>query len=218
MKSWVKMAGLSAALSLVLSGCHGEPHSWLGLGGAKATVTSPDEHNEHAASADHMNMNMNSSSVTAKESPAAVVNVDLLGAKGTSIGKATLTQVNGGVQFDVDAMNLPEGTHGIHVHENGKCVGPNFDSAGAHFNPAHKKHGVENPEGPHAGDLPNLVAGADGKAKFSFVSKMVTLEKNQPNSLLKEGGTSLVIHEKADDYKTDPSGNSGSRIACGVIQ
>jgi superoxide dismutase, Cu-Zn family len=103
------------------------------------------------------------------------------------------------------------------VHTVGKCDPPDFASAGGHLNPDMKKHGKENPDGPHAGDLNNLEVGADGTAKASFVDSKVTLGDG-PNSLFHDGGTALVIHEKADDYKTDPSGNSGPRIACGPIQ
>ena len=112
---------------------------------------------------------------------------------------------------------LPPGKHGIHIHAVGKCEGPAFTTAGGHLNPDAKKHGKENPEGPHAGDLLNLEVKADGTAKATLLDTMVTLGDG-PNSVFHEGGTAIVIHEKEDDYKTDPAGNSGARIACGVIQ
>jgi Cu-Zn family superoxide dismutase len=99
----------------------------------------------------------------------------------------------------------------------GKCEGPDFKSAGGHLNPEMKQHGKDNPSGPHAGDLLNLTVGPDGKAKASLIAVHATLDAG-PNSLFHEGGTAIVIHEKEDDYKTDPTGNSGGRIACGVIQ
>ena len=115
-------------------------------------------------------------------------------------------------------QTLAQGVHGIHFHEKGKCKGPDFESAGAHLNPGKKQHGFQNPKGFHAGDLPNVTVKDDGTVNADLVTNQVTLEKGQPNSLLKKGGTALVIHAQADDYKTDPSGNSGARIACGAIR
>jgi Cu-Zn family superoxide dismutase len=142
---------------------------------------------------------------------------DIVNAQGQKIGAATVHPSDRGVRIDVAISQLPPGTHGIHIHAVGKCEGPAFASAGAHFNPASKKHGKDNPEGPHAGDLMNIEVGADGTGKASLSDPNVTLGDG-PSSLFHEGGTALLIHEKADDYKTDPSGNSGARIACGVIQ
>jgi superoxide dismutase, Cu-Zn family len=105
----------------------------------------------------------------------------------------------------------------MHTHAVGKCDAPDFKSAGGNFNPDMKKHGMNNPDGMHAGDLPNIEVGADGKAKVKVTAAHVTLTSGD-HPLFHDGGTSLVIHEKADDYMTDPSGNSGNRIACGVIE
>ena len=139
--------------------------------------------------------------------------------EGEVIGEILLKQTEQGVQFTTLLNNLPPGgTHGIHVHEVGVCEAPSFESAGAHFNPEHKQHGIENENGPHAGDLPNIEIDEDGSAQLTFYSKAVTLKLNEPNSLFDEDGSSIVIHEKPDDYKTDPAGNSGARIACGVIK
>jgi Cu-Zn family superoxide dismutase len=129
-----------------------------------------------------------------------------------------LTQGDGIVKIHLEAKGLPPGVHGFHIHQTGKCEPPSFTSAGDHLNPTHKQHGFYNPKGFHAGDLPNIQVAADGTVRADVESKNVTLKKGEPNSLLRKGGTSLVIHEKADDYVTDPSGNSGSRIACGVIR
>lgn len=148
-------------------------------------------------------------------SPSA--HADIVNAQGQKIGTAALSQTDSGVEIKLDVSQLPPGTHGIHVHSVGKCEGPDFKSAGAHLNPDGKKHGTENPEGPHAGDMPNIEVGSDGQTHTVITAKGVTLGSG-PNSLFHDGGTALVIHEKADDYKTDPSGNSGNRIACGVIQ
>ena len=142
---------------------------------------------------------------------------DIMNAQGQKIGTAKIKPSGSGVRIDVNVSHLPPGTHGIHIHNVGKCEGPAFSSAGPHFNPTIKKHGKDNPEGPHAGDLLNLEVKADGTGKASLVDPNVTLG-DEPNSLLHEGGTSLVIHAGADDYKTDPAGNSGARIACGVIE
>jgi superoxide dismutase, Cu-Zn family len=141
---------------------------------------------------------------------------DIVNAQGQKIGTATIHQSGTGVRINVEVSQLPPGTHGIHIHTVGKCEGPAFTTAGGHLNPASKKHGKDNPDGPHAGDLLNLEVGADGNGKASLSDANATLGEG-PNSLFHEGGTALVIHEKADDYKTDPAGNSGARIACGVI-
>jgi Cu-Zn family superoxide dismutase len=142
---------------------------------------------------------------------------DILNAQGQNVGSAKFTATSGGVKIAVMVNQLPPGEHGIHIHTVGKCDGPDFKSAGGHLNPDGKMHGMKNPAGPHAGDLPNLVVGADGKGKAKIVAKGVTLGAGA-NSLFHDGGTALVIHAKADDYMTDPSGNSGDRIACGVIE
>jgi superoxide dismutase, Cu-Zn family len=141
---------------------------------------------------------------------------DIVNGAGTKIGTATLTQAADGVQIAIDVSQLPPGTHGIHIHAVGKCEGPAFTTAGGHFNPANKKHGKDNADGAHNGDLMNITAGDDGHAKASMLAANVTLGDGA-KSLFGSAGTALVIHAAADDYKTDPSGNSGARIACGVI-
>jgi Cu-Zn family superoxide dismutase len=146
------------------------------------------------------------------------VMVTIINAKGEKIGTAMITEIAGIVRLHIEAKNLPPGLHGIHFHETGKCDTPDFKTAGEHLNPHMKQHGFYNPNGFHAGDLPNIQVEQDGTVTANLESKVVTLTKGVSHSMLKPGGTALMIHEKADDYFTDPSGNSGNRIACGPIQ
>lgn len=136
---------------------------------------------------------------------------------GKDVGRATLIETSEGLRIAVTGYRLPPGTHGLHIHAVGSCQPPEFTSAGAHFNPSSKKHGSMNPEGPHAGDLPNLVVADSGEGGIDITTKAVTLGPG-PNSLLGPDGTALVVHAGPDDLKTDPTGNSGGRIACGVIK
>jgi len=155
---------------------------------------------------------------TGEEGAEAPLKVMMQNTKGEEIGEATLSQVQDGVLISLEAGHLPPGLHGFHIHEKGICEAPTFESAGPHFNPTNKKHGFENPEGPHAGDLPNIEVKEDGTVQVEIVAKMVTLEADKENSLLQDEGTSLIIHSEADDYYSQPAGNSGDRIACGVIK
>ena len=148
----------------------------------------------------------------------APVIVSLKTAQGQDAGTITLKQTRAGVKVTAKLMNLPPGEHGIHVHAKPSCDGPDFKTAGPHFNPDSKQHGSKNPAGPHAGDMPaNLTINADGTGKADFVATGISLTPSAANSIVANGGTSIIIHEKADDMMTDPSGNSGARIACGAV-
>jgi len=138
-------------------------------------------------------------------------------AQDKEIGRATFTPTRGGVKVHVRVAGLSPGKHGIHIHAVGKCDPPDFKTAGGHFNPFGKTHGMHSPGGAHVGDLPNLSVSKNGKATATFVAKGATLGEGE-GSLFGPDGTSLVIHADPDDEKTDPAGNSGARIACGVIE
>lgn len=145
---------------------------------------------------------------------ATSANADLVDAQGAGAGTATAsTDASGAVKITLSATGLTPGVHGVHIHTTGKCEGPKFETAGSHWNPTSKQHGAENANGPHAGDMPNLTAAADGTARVDL-----TLPAGTMAELLDADGAAIVVHAKADDLKTDPSGNSGDRIACGVFK
>jgi superoxide dismutase, Cu-Zn family len=138
-------------------------------------------------------------------------------ADGKDAGSVTLTQTPSGVLLALTVKGLPPGEHAFHVHEVGKCEAP-FTSAGGHFNPDKKKHGLLVTEGAHAGDMPNLHIPASGELAVEVHNPMITLEKDKPNSLFDADGSAVIIHAGKDDYKSDPTGEAGGRIACGVVQ
>lgn len=148
------------------------------------------------------------------ESPSA--RASLLDASGANKGSATLTQEAGGVRLRAEAMGLPAGTKGIHVHTTGTCTAPSFESAGPHWNPTSKQHGFDNPAGAHMGDLRSIEIGSDGRGRVDALLPNAQLTGGA-NPLMDSDGASVIIHAAADDYRTDPSGNSGGRVLCGTL-
>ena len=142
---------------------------------------------------------------------------DLVDAQGQTRGQATLVQGKDGIEVSVKGVGLPAGVHAVHVHTTGTCTGPDFTSAGGHWNPAKKQHGHDNPAGAHMGDMPNMTVGADGTGTLKTVVKGAML-KGGDAPLFDADGAAVVIHAAADDYKSDPTGNAGGRLACGVVK
>lgn len=145
----------------------------------------------------------------------SVAHADLSDASGQPVGSATLTQTPHGVLISAQFHDLPPGQHGFHIHAVGECTPP-FTSAGGHLNPAGKQHGIENPAGMHAGDMPNITVPESGTIRFEVLNTLTSLSEGI-NPILDDDGAALMIHAGADDYKSDPAGNAGARIACGVI-
>lgn len=150
-------------------------------------------------------------------SPTPQAKATLVDPHGKKVGEATLAETAKGVKITLKVENLPPGEHAFHIHEKGLCDPPDFKTAGGHFNPFGKEHGLKNPEGPHAGDLPNITIGSEGRGSFEIMAPLVTLKIAEKNSLFQPGGTSLMIHQGPDDNVSDPAGHAGPRIACGPI-
>lgn len=159
------------------------------------------------------------SSTEAQKPPKKTVKIKLETSHGQPAGTVTFSNVKNGVKMKISLENIPFGEHAVHIHEHAVCDAPDFHGAGGHFNPAGKHHGYNNPEGHHNGDLPrNVSVGEDHRGEATFVLHDISLDPSAPDSIFANGGTSVVVHEKADDMKSDPSGNAGNRIACGVVK
>ena len=152
---------------------------------------------------------------SSEPAPVSRARVDLRNASGSSVGQVTLDNTPQGVLMTATLSGLPPGTHGFHFHAVGQCT-PTFDAAGDHFNPTDRQHGLRNSAGPHAGDLPNLNVPESGTVRLEMIAPGVSLRGK--GNLLDDNGSALVVHNFADDHMTDPSGNSGTRVACGVVQ
>ncbi|WP_162806403.1 superoxide dismutase family protein [Sphingosinicella terrae] len=185
---------MAIAIAMGLAGC-GSPQSQEGTDAA-------------ANAGDAANAGMNAPEASAQRAVAT-----LQTAEGAAAGTATASAVDGGIRIALEVEGLPPGPHGAHVHMTGRCDAPAFESAGGHWNPTDAQHGLEAPPGQHAGDMPNLDVGADGRGSLDY-----TLQGGSFEGLMDADGSTMMIHADADDQRTDPSGNSGGRIACGVFQ
>jgi Cu-Zn family superoxide dismutase len=148
--------------------------------------------------------------------PAPTASANLVDAQGRSVGQAHLQQAPHGTLLKLDLKNITPGVHGLHIHDVGRCERPPFESAGGHFNPSGRQHGFLNPQGPHAGDLPNIEVPSTLQLSVEYFLADVTIDPG-PRSLIDNNGSSIVIHAGKDDYGTDPAGESGDRLACGPI-
>jgi superoxide dismutase, Cu-Zn family len=158
-------------------------------------------------------------SAAVDEAPPAArsVSADLRDASGNIRARGTAEQVGDGIRVRIEAAGLAPGAYGAHVHTTGRCDPPGFTTAGGHWNPTAQQHGKDNPQGMHKGDLPNLLVGADGRGSFEYTIPNASVSGNSQNLLMDGDGATLMIHQQADDFRTDPSGSSGARIACGVL-
>jgi superoxide dismutase, Cu-Zn family len=146
-----------------------------------------------------------------------VLNADLRDAEGRTRARATVEQSGDSLRVRIEASGMSSGSYGAHVHTTGRCDPPAFATAGPHWNPTGQMHGKDNPKGMHKGDLPNLMVGADGRGSLEYTIPGAILSGMLPTKLVDEDGAAVVIHARPDDHRTDPSGNSGERIACGVL-
>lgn len=185
------------ALALATAGC----------GGTTTPAANSDEPANTALPVENETLPIANGAEAAETATASLQKAD-----GTPAGSAIATVTPEGLSVAVSVTGITAGNHGVHVHMTGKCEGPKFETAGSHWNPANAKHGLENPDGAHAGDMPNLTVADDGTGTLTFVLKSGTMAQ-----LLDADGSAFVVHAGPDDQKTDPTGNSGDRVACGVF-
>jgi len=198
----MKAGSAALALMMALGACGGDEGDTGDVGGMTDTTA-----------ASTMPMDTGMAMDTGQMGASAPVQVAMRDAEGRELGTLALAETAQGVTVSGTLRGLPPGEHGIHVHTTGLCEPP-FESAGAHWNPTSRQHGTENPEGPHMGDMPNLTVGADSSVTVQQTTPGGTLRGQ--DALLDADGGAVVVHAGPDDYRTDPSGNSGARIACGV--
>lgn len=202
MKRWV-MIVFALIFATVLTAC-GNAENETDTGNENGAPIEDDTTNEEG---------VEDPNATAEEE----VLVSLQNPEGEVVGTATLTPADSGVDIKLEGENLPPGTKGFHIHEVGQCDPPDFESAGSHYNPTNDEHGFDHSDGPHAGDLENIEVAEDGTVTAEVTADMLTLDKDGENTLYTDEGTALVIHSEADDYTSQPAGDAGDRIACGVI-
>ncbi len=218
---------LSTALIAALAACSGADSDLPPANDMQTETVTPDSDmsmEDNTMSEDTMNdtaMDDNEMSDTMNAERGEVMKKDIMGADGEKIGAVTLTSLGmGGTEVKVDVSGLEQGTHALHFHQTGKCEGPEFKSAGGHFNPTDKEHGFDSANGPHAGDMENIDIGVNGEGIFTVVNERVSIrgDNSELPALLDADGSALMIHMKADDYTSQPSGAAGARVGCAVIK
>lgn len=200
-------------LAFVISACNGNEDDAPEDDNQSISDEPIENNEEEATDGDTSDIESDDNDATEEEITVTLNDID-----GEEVAEATLTTVDDGVQVNLVGDGFAEeGKKAFHVHEKGVCEVGDFESAGGHYNPEDKNHGKEDPDGQHAGDFDNIEVDADGKVDVEFVTDQISLDENAANTVFTEEGTSLVIHAGEDDYKSQPAGDAGDRIACGVI-
>lgn len=197
-KRWL-MLSISAMMLVILAAC----------GNGQEEAEAPDDQESPA--------DQEAPEEEAAPEEESEINVTLIDSEENEVGDATLTEGDEGVDISLNGENLPAGEHGFHIHDMGACEAPDFDSAGDHYNPTDANHGFDDPDGPHAGDMENIIVEDDGTIDVDITNDRVTLEEGAESTLQTDDGTSLIIHSEEDDYSSQPSGDAGDPIVCGVI-